>query len=149
MGNRNDDNVDVHLGFTGSSRGMTAAQKERCSKVVKRLIPTRAIHGDCVGADGEFHDMVRLLAPRCWIEIYPSTHTDARANKAGDKIHEPRPPLDRNPLIVAASRVLLATPETAHEIVRSGTWTTIRCARREHLPIYIVTPNGEVEFEQE
>jgi len=52
----------------------------------------------------------------------------------------------RNRDIVAASDALLAAPEGPEaSYPRSGTWATVRMARRAGLPIQIVWPDGRIE----
>ena len=56
----------------------------------------------------------------------------------------------RDRQIVDWSRVVVACPKCDREQRRgSGTWATVRYARKENKPIYIVYPDGRVEFENE
>jgi predicted Rossmann fold nucleotide-binding protein DprA/Smf involved in DNA uptake len=64
-----------------------------------------------------------------------------------DRIYVPRPYLVRNRDIVDVCNLLLATPGGTVEQLRSGTWATIRYARRIGRPVWIVFPNGEVRKE--
>lgn len=51
--------------------------------------------------------------------------------------------------IVDATAVLVACPkEEEGEELRSGTWATVRYARRRHRPVYVVRPSGRVEEER-
>ena len=59
-------------------------------------------------------------------------------------IRPAKPPLDRNHDIVERCDLLIATPHTVEEQLRSGTWATIRYARKVHRPHYIIRPCGQL-----
>jgi hypothetical protein len=52
------------------------------------------------------------------------------------------PPLDRNKMMVDDCEALIATPRLMVEELRSGTWSTIRYARKCRKPVHIVWPDG-------
>ena len=52
-------------------------------------------------------------------------------------------PLDRNTKMVEVSTHQVAFPETQVEELRSGTWSTIRRARKKGIPTYFYPLNGE------
>lgn len=54
------------------------------------------------------------------------------------------PYLQRNKVIVDRCGVLVAAPGEAQEQLRSGTWSTIRYARRVGRPVIMVLPDGTV-----
>jgi hypothetical protein len=58
---------------------------------------------------------------------------------------DPMPPLQRNDVIVKSCQVLTACPGEEHEILRSGTWATVRRAMKEKL-VVIFYPSGRVEM---
>ena len=63
-------------------------------------------------------------------------------------IHPDKPYLDRNADIVSFSDALLAAPqypESDPRSRRSGTWQTIRLARKSSIPILITRPDGHIE----
>jgi hypothetical protein len=62
-----------------------------------------------------------------------------------DDLAAPMPPLARDLLIVKSCDRLLACPGTMTEIIRSGTWATVRMARKAGRPITIVLPAGRRE----
>lgn len=142
--------LPAHIGFTGTQQGMTGPQRER----VYAMIHARdfyAHHGDCVGADAEFHALARLCPRLRGVVVHPSTLTAKRAwcatESPRDAVLEPKPPLDRNHDIVNACPWMLATPRTMIAQVRSGTWTTIRYAKTLTTPmsercLIIVNPDG-------
>lgn len=123
-------NAALRLGFTGSRKGMSEWQKRRLRMFLRHHRPVEFHHGDCVGADAQAHKMVRELLPECRIVIHPGDMPRLRANCKGDLTFEPFPPLHRNRLIVSATDEMVAAPETDEEQLRSGTWFTIREARR-------------------
>jgi hypothetical protein len=128
------------LGFTGTQEGMNATQKALFVGVLARLCPAVFHHGDCVGADAEAHALVRQHAPRCRIEIHPPTDESKRAFCDGDKIWPARPYLARNKNIVFFSDELVATPKSRTEELRSGTWSTVRYARKALKRVHMVWP---------
>jgi hypothetical protein len=53
--------------------------------------------------------------------------------------------LPRNKNIVRATASLIATPFEFVEILRSGTWSTVRFARKLGKPVFLILPGGTVE----
>ncbi|MGN6107396.1 MAG: hypothetical protein ACTHU0_19965, partial [Kofleriaceae bacterium] len=68
----------IHVGFTGTQRGMTPQQRERVWELVRDR-QFYAHHGDCVGADAEFDDIVRRAPGLYGVVIYPSNIPGKRA----------------------------------------------------------------------
>jgi hypothetical protein len=104
-------------------------------------------HGDCVGADAEAHAIALERSLR--IYLHPP---DVDAKRAfcpeASFTFAPRPYLERNRAIVNACRVLIAAPSQSAEVLRSGTWATVRYARRtRRLHIYILEPLGMARAE--
>lgn len=133
------------LSFTGSKNGRAPqAQRDAIKRVIERLDPIRGVHGDCVGRDEDFND--EMLAFKASVHARPCDITSHRAFCHGLAVsHEPERPLDRNKKIVDDSDVLLAAPE-GPEVVRSGTWSTIRYALKRGKHVIIVMPDGsEIE----
>lgn len=137
------------VGFTGTQGGMTSAQKLMFDAIMFIANEYNAIefhHGDCVGSDKEAHEAVLLLSKhlRCTVKtiIHPPTIKKKRAFCSADESHEPLPYLDRNQKIVDTIDVLIATPAENKERLRSGTWSTVRRARKQSKPIFIINPDG-------
>lgn len=128
------------IGFTGTQEGMSDLQKAMLVGVLARLSPDVFHHGDCIGADAEAHALVREHAPNCRIEIHPPQDESKRAFCGGDKVWPARPYLARNRTIVFCCDELVAAPKTRAEELRSGTWSTVRAARRCGKPIHMVWP---------
>ncbi len=124
------------IGFTGTRKGMQPDQLRQLRQIVQ---PGDELHhGDCVGADAQAHDVAR--AKGCRIVIHPSTLERWRAHRAGDDVLPIKSPLDRNRRIVDACEVLIAAPATAEEQLRSGTWATVRYARRVGRTVVLLLP---------
>lgn len=129
----------MKAGFTGSQEGMTSGQSARLSEIIAQLSPTEFHHGDCIGADEQAHTIVRSLT-KAKIIIHPPENVTKRAYCEGDIILKPEDYLTRNRAIVAATDCLIATPNTKYEVVRSGTWSTVRYATRFSRVIHLLLP---------
>jgi hypothetical protein len=148
----------MKLGFTGSREGMTGAQKEWVRKFVAEN--TNSIdevhHGDCVGADDEFDDIVREFAMAyCKVISHPSNVDTSRAyvdwkpsvnNKPRLRtvVSEVRPPILRDCDIVESVDVVIATPKTRERQKHSGTWFTYGYAKQKGKTAYLIYPDGSV-----
>jgi len=139
------------IGFTGTREGMSNKQLDVLEALLNRASFREAHHGDCVGADEQFHMIVdnkkhtedRPLR----IVIHPPDNPTERAFCIGDVMNEVKPYLVRNDAIVKQSQVLIACPLTNKEEQRSGTWHTIRSARKAKHKIYIILPDGTIKEE--
>lgn len=129
----------IHLGFTGTRHGLTDEQRLRVLLLVHDLAYGHALtahHGLCVGADAEFHDMVRAVAhavPAYAIIGHPGPDWPSGKLCAAvecDQLLAPLPHMKRNSAIVAASHVMIAAPFEDEPQPRGGTWATIGMARR-------------------
>lgn len=128
------------IGITGSQRGATRAQLQALTRRLVELGCVELHHGDCIGADAQAHETARALGLR--IVIHPPMSDAKRAFCAGDEVRPVRQYLDRNHDIVDASDVIIGLPATRSEAQRSGTWATIRYARKV-LPaerVEVITP---------
>ncbi len=65
----------------------------------------------------------------------------------GDETRKPKPYLKRNHDIVDESDILIGFPSSEEERLRSGTWATVRYARKTGKRIYIIFPDGKVKQE--
>jgi hypothetical protein len=138
----------IDVGFTGTQAGMTDRQLAavRATLLLARLGESvvTARHGDCVGADAEFHEIARSL--NYDLIGHPPDDDSRRAFCEFDYAYEPRPYLERDDDIARSSSVLVAAPRR-EETRRSGTWTTVRYARKLGRPIILVWPDGRVEID--
>lgn len=147
------------VGFTGTRHGMTEAQKAAVEEKLTHLIcgdhghscEMRVVvhHGDCVGADADFHRIARRLGFP--VVIHPPdvgalrAHCEKFPDSELPTVLEPLPYLDRNQVIVAIARIVIATPAEMTEQVRSGTWSTIRRARRNGEAVtHVFLPDGRL-----
>lgn len=140
------------LGFTGTQRGMTEDQfialQEEVVKATRVGGYITLHHGDCIGADAQMHCIAHAM--EFSIVVHPPLNPAKRAY-ADSGIYRgvtvrlpPKEYLERNHDIVDACDVLLAAP-SGPEATRSGTWATIRYARRTGTPVVIIYPDGGVE----
>jgi hypothetical protein len=133
----------LHLGFTGTRYGMTPAQSVAVERLTRRLAEAHYVvahHGDCVGADAEFHEIARLYVDR--IVIHPPVDEMRRAFcRPADEWRDARSHLARNQAIVTESMIMIAAPfECEHR--RGGTWYTIAHVRKLERPLALVLRNG-------
>lgn len=126
------------IGFTGTSKGIPTLQLLGAARL---LNADDEFHfGDCVGADAQVWYMANRIG--CWTVSHPPSNPKARAFCKANVVLTPRPYLIRNHDIVDACDKLIATPHTTREEQRSGTWATIRYARKQDKHIIIVGPDG-------
>lgn len=135
-------NVTTVVGMTGTRNGCTRAQKLTAARALLELDAVELHHGDCVGADYE----MALLAHAMGIRViaHPPDNDSNRAWAVNDECRETKPYLERNHDIVDECDWLLAFPGEMSERVRSGTWATIRYARREKKNHRIILPDGSI-----
>lgn len=128
------------VGFTGTRAGMTEAQKVAVDRLLSDPRITYAMHGDCVGADAEFHKLARDNNLK--VIVCPPTDDRLRAFCRGDFVNDPLGYLGRNKVIVSACDWLIAAPKEMTEQPKGGTWYTVRRARMKRRRTVIVWPDG-------
>ncbi len=138
----------MNVGFTGTQRGMRQTQIDSFVKTISLLEITEFRHGDCLGADHEAHGLV-LLHTNIGVSIYihPPVNGSKRAFCLASprvRILMPKDYLARNKDIVDSTDFLIATPGEGGEVLRSGTWSTVRYARKKNKQGRIITPCGKV-----
>lgn len=134
------------IGFTGTQHGMTADQKETFKMVIAEYRPARFNHGGCIGADEDAHFMVVETIP---VVTYPGVDKAGLPSKRGRfdgaaEVKKEKPYLDRNKDIVNDSDVMVATPQTFNEEIRSGTWSTVRYAGKVGKKVIVIWPDGSI-----
>jgi hypothetical protein len=143
--------MKVKIGFTGTQAGMTSLQKERFTSSLLELLGSNEFaefhHGDCIGADLNAHYIVRQHYTDTKIIIHPPIIPDKRALCEGDEYREEKEYLVRNHDIVDDTGFLIACPKGFKEERYSGTWATIRYARKLNKPIAIIWPDANVTVE--
>jgi hypothetical protein len=131
------------VGFTGTCNGMTVAQRASVVELMRRIEPHECHHGDCVGADRQFHEIART-GPR-WMVGHPGPDEGLRANCDFDETKEVLSHLARNREIVKSVDVVIATPQETEHQNFGGTWYTIDHAIKKGRPVHVVWPDGRVE----
>ena len=127
----------MKIGFTGTRKGMTAIQFDKIKELIDKLDVSEVNLGDCVGADDQ---MFSLCYSRGIKTIgHPPIDDKLRAFCRYDEEKEPKYFTHRNKAIVDNSDLIIATPK-GFESVRSGTWQTIRYARRVDKKVLVVMP---------
>jgi hypothetical protein len=141
----------MRIGFTGTRDETTCEQHHALCSFVKRL--TGVVewhHGACVGADAEGVEVARNLLSGVRVVAHPPDNdalVSFGALDCSDVILDPLPHLDRNHAIVEACDLLVACPKGPEQAQGSGTWATVKCARKLKKHIVIVWPDGTVTEE--
>lgn len=142
-------NLDsIVFGFTGTKRGMRPRQSVVLSAILMKNFKSgfEFHHGDCIGADVEAAESAQAFG--YIIVCHPPNKTKTRGFfRFNDRTLVEADYIVRDHNIVDACTVLIAAPHTNYEITRSGTWTTIRYARKQHKPVWIVFPDGTFSVE--
>jgi hypothetical protein len=130
------------IGFTGTRHGMTMKQRFLVEDILHQRFPTAVHLGDCHGADAQAYYICVMLGLRTI--GHPPIEAKARALLLYNKELPAKEYKERNKDIVDACELLLAAPHGFTEQFRgSGTWHTIRYARKMKKPYIIIWPDGE------
>ena len=137
------------IGFTGTHKGMTSDQYFAVEYLLSSVDFLEAHHGDCIGADAQFH--LFCLDMKIPIVIHPPDDKRKRAfcfaehGREGLGTSLPcKPYLARNRDIVNTCDILIACPKNKEEELRSGTWATIRHAKKSMKGLCLIYPDGEI-----
>lgn len=133
----------MHIGFSGTRNGMNEYQKKLLTEILTRLSAKGDAkivlhHGDCIGADEEAHYIAKELGIE--IHIHPPKERKYRAFLSGAALYPEKSYLTRNHDIVNSTQRLYAAPSQDYEILRSGTWATIRYAYKVGKPVFLIRP---------
>jgi hypothetical protein len=139
------------IGFTGTRKGLSWWQNVKVHGQLKGWKANGAeffMHGMCVGADEIAHHLAFGLGYKC-VGLPSNRFNKVAKLDLGElyQTYSPAEPLARNKLIVEQCHLLLACPETTQEEQRSGTWMTIRYARKLRRPLILIMPTGELRYE--
>lgn len=131
----------MKISITGSRRGLTPRQRAFVIPLLEQV--EWLTHGGCTGVDRDVH---ALFNTPYSTTVYPGTYEQHKwAVDSRCAITFPvKAPLARNRDIVNATPKLYAFVSTYHEIQRSGTWATIRYARKIGHDVTVVWPDGLV-----
>lgn len=140
----------TRLGFTGTGDSFTREHGRFVLALLRGTPEFHSIkqfhHGDCIEADAAVERLAReVMGWRTY--AHPPVDTKARAWTPSNVILPTAGYMVRNHDIVDATQALLAAPLTP-EIIRSGTWATVRYARKIGRPIIIVYADGRVDRER-
>lgn len=122
----------IVVGFTGTRSGMTDIQKEKVEEILVKDKPNYVIHGGCIGADEDFHHIVKKLG--IYIKVRPghsakdgdtSFHFDY---SDADEVGESKSYFQRNRDIVIECDLLIGAPY--NKVETGGTWYTINYAKQ-------------------
>ncbi len=134
----------MNIGFTGTRRGMTEAQKLSFLDLLRILGVQRLHHGDCVGADDEAATMADNR--KITVVSHPPVDTSHQAhNEFSVEVRGPKTHFARNRDIVDETDGLIATPCDSTRQNRGGTWYTVSYAEKRDKPFWIIWPDGTVE----
>lgn len=134
----------MKVGFTGTRNGINKFQWLQLAQFIAEETIEEAHHGDCIGADEAFHDLIMNAISHIRLDakiiLHPPGETRLRAFCATHDAIPPKPYLERNRDIVDATDVLIVCPGQETETLRSGTWSTYRYALKLNRPIHLITP---------
>lgn len=132
-------------GFTGTQYGMKSAQKKAARQLLIDLadIGITTLHlGDCIGADAQMHAIAKDLG--FYLIGHPPVNPRKRAFLPYNETRDELPYLQRNGRIVTECAYLIVTPHTTYHVLRSGTWSTFRNAKRRGREGCVINPYGEM-----
>lgn len=137
--------VRFKIGFTGTQEGMTERQKVNFMQVFlwfesRHGARNLEFHqGQCIGGD---EDSLVLVKSRegVWTVSHPPLDKRRTHSMECDEVRPGYPFLERNHNIVDEVAVLLAAPRSRKEELRSGTWATVRYARKINRPYEMIWP---------
>lgn len=144
------------IGFTGT-RKINSNQRAVLGKIADALLVSGFVdnslsHGNCRGADEAMHFAIMCLVYPWHVKIHPGPESQWDAGQLPCATPhaltscERRPYLERNKAIIDASQLCLAVVD-GPERKRSGTWSTVRYARKTGTPVVILWPDTAVTVE--
>jgi hypothetical protein len=140
----------IYVGITGTQDGMTEAQFASLKELIELLYMNEIHGGDCVGFDAECITLVQETQPEVKTVGHPPLDPKKRAFLEYDELREEKEYIERNHDIVDETKYLIACPNSYEERWRgSGTWATIRYARKLDRTIIIVWPDGKYTYENQ
>ena len=131
----------MKVAFTGTRKGMSPHQKKVFRKFCEKhaFDMTTFHHGSCIGADKDASDIVWEVCA-AQIAAHPCTLVKQQAHTKAHTRYPALDPIERNHVMVDAADILIACPATAEEVLRSGTWATIRYAKKMGKEVKIINP---------
>lgn len=141
----------MSIGITANPNGLTSEQELKVVNLLTQhfIAGKREVHhGCCVGGDVQVAKWAKKIGYR--LVAHPPLNASLVSNEAIEISDEVLPELEyleQNKRIVEASSLLIALPGTPEEVVRSGTWATLRYARSRRMPRIIVLPDGKMNYD--
>lgn len=130
---------------TGTREGVTEDQFNAITKMLPALFTRYGKifrHGDCIGVDSDVATIVESNHNDVEIFNHPPLNPKYRAYHLAGKILPEKAYLIRDHEMVDLSDFTIGVPKAMHEELRSGTWATIRYARKVKRNHIIVWPDG-------
>lgn len=140
----------MKIGFTGTRERLTADQYAALFGFIQAVPPAEFHHGCCLGADASAVDMVDRVHGRAVIVGHPGDMPDFTSSnclRLSDELRPAKNNLARNRDIVSECEVLLACPKGPEQVKGSGTWATVRYARKAGKRVVIFWPDGTITDE--
>ena len=135
------------IGTSGSRNGMNKISKNILINELNKINSITAFHhGDCKGVDEEFHNIIRDHDKSINIIVHPPINNSLRSYCNGNIIKKENTYLQRNKNIVNQVNLMIFLPSTNQEILRSGTWSTIRYCKKINKKYIIIFPDGSIEY---
>lgn len=132
------------VGVTGAEMGMNDRQAANFFWLLSVLKPKGLRHGDCVGVDVQAAQLADFMSIPTFshpgFSLKDPDNTRFRAFHKSTTIYDPKPFLERDEDIATNSAIVIACPLESHEVLRSGTWATVRYARKAGTPRIILLP---------
>jgi len=138
--------TELHIGITGSRESIRPEQVQTFNHTLESWhnagFGITLHHGDCIGVDETLS--AQALARGYKVVAHPPDIETHRAFASSHEVRSPKSYLVRNRDIVNESVVLLGFPSDGTEVVRSGTWSTIRYAwtALHRDCVWVIPPDG-------
>ena len=133
---------EMKVGFTGNREGMSDGQYNTIKNLLMAGQPKELHLGDCIGADASAFEIgvradLRLIG-------HPPDLPGLRKFYTYAEERPKKPYLDRNHDIVDETDILIACPKETEEVIRSGTWATVRYAEKIGKTVLLIYPSGRI-----
>lgn len=138
----------MNIGITATRDGLTGPQlqtiRQKLTPFTIRSDATILHQGCCIGGD----EQIAIMAFALGFHVCAHPPVDRRyyfsqlAYELSTLKNDSKPFLDRNHDIVDQSSLIIAAPKEKYEVLRSGTWATIRYAREINKHTIIAYTDG-------
>jgi hypothetical protein len=130
------------VGITGTHHGGTLAQYHALREFLIALSPRYLHEGDCIGVDAQAAFIATGLG--IYVVAHPPENPRRRAYATANETRTCWPYIVRDHHIVDETEMLIGVPRHDHEVLRSGTWATIRYAVKVNKPVHLILPDGRL-----